>query len=210
MTLTTQFVTMLAMIGMGGFFGAALDTYNRFLKRRKRKNWIVFLNDVLFWFLQGLIIFYVLFIVNEGELRFYIFIALVCGFAAYQSLLKAMYLRFLEKVIAWIVSVWRFLVKLVIHLIYKPILALITFIISLALMLAKSLLSLVILLGKIIFWLLKLVLKPVRLIFLLFWKLSPEKIKKFVEKIYNKNAGLFTKIKKYVSNIFKRWNKHTK
>ncbi|MFD6438251.1 spore cortex biosynthesis protein YabQ, partial [Peribacillus sp. NPDC060186] len=37
MTLTIQFYTLLAMIGMGSCFGAALDTYNRFLKRSKRK-----------------------------------------------------------------------------------------------------------------------------------------------------------------------------
>ena len=75
MTLSTQFMTMLAMIGMGIFFGAGLDTYNRFLKRRKRKSWLVFINDVLFWILQGLFIFFILFRVNQGELRFYIFIA---------------------------------------------------------------------------------------------------------------------------------------
>ena len=82
MTLSTQFMTMLAMIGMGIFFGAGLDTYNRFLKRSKRKSWLVFINDILFWILQGLFIFFVLFRVNQGELRIYIFIALLCGFAS--------------------------------------------------------------------------------------------------------------------------------
>lgn len=57
MTLSTQFITMLAMVGMGSFFGAALDTYNRFLKRDTQKHWLVFLNDILFWLLQGLTIF---------------------------------------------------------------------------------------------------------------------------------------------------------
>ena len=99
MTLSTQFMTMLAMIGMGIFFGAALDTYNRFLKRRKRKSWLVFINDVLFWILQSLFIFFVLFRVNQGELRFYIFIALLCGFAGYQSVFKGIYLKWLEMLI---------------------------------------------------------------------------------------------------------------
>ena len=44
MTLTTQFYTLLAMIGMGSCYGAALDTYNRFLKRTERKRWIVFIH----------------------------------------------------------------------------------------------------------------------------------------------------------------------
>ncbi|WP_371931952.1 spore cortex biosynthesis protein YabQ [Mesobacillus subterraneus] len=97
MTLSTQFLTMLAMIWMGTLFGASLDTHNRFLKRSKRKSWIVFINDILFWVFQGLSIFYVLFSVNMGELRFYIFLALLCGFAAYQSLFKNMYLKVLER-----------------------------------------------------------------------------------------------------------------
>ncbi len=88
MTLSTQFLTMLSMIGMGSLFGAMLDTYQRFLKRPKRKSLIVFINDLFFWIIQALLIFYTLFQVNNGELRFYIFLALLCGFAAYQSLFK--------------------------------------------------------------------------------------------------------------------------
>jgi len=37
MTLTTQFYTMIAMIGMGSFLGAALDTYNFFFKKMGSK-----------------------------------------------------------------------------------------------------------------------------------------------------------------------------
>ncbi|MFL6554633.1 MAG: spore cortex biosynthesis protein YabQ, partial [Bacillus sp. (in: firmicutes)] len=37
MTLSTQFITLLSMIGMGSLFGAMFDTYQRFLKRPKRK-----------------------------------------------------------------------------------------------------------------------------------------------------------------------------
>lgn len=210
MTLSTQFITMLAMIGMGSFFGAALDTYNRFLKREKRKHWIVFVNDVLFWLMQGLIIFYVLFIVNEGELRFYIFIALVCGFAAYQSLMKRVYLKVLEIVISWIVSIWQFLVKLFLILIYRPVLSLFTLLISLIIALGKGLLALVQFVGRASWWTIKLLFAPIRMVLLILWKLLPKGIKKNVEKLYNRNAGFFKKIKKYVSTILNRWKKHTK
>src|SRR3954465_1158702 len=109
MTLSTQFVTLLSMIGMGSLFGAMFDTYQRFLKRPKRKQWIVFFNDLLFWMIQAVIIFYTLFQVNNGELRFYIFLALLCGFAAYQSLFKGMYLSLLEMMIKTILAVSRFI-----------------------------------------------------------------------------------------------------
>jgi spore cortex biosynthesis protein YabQ len=122
MTLSTQFVTLLSMIGMGSLFGAMFDTYQRFLKRPKRKQWIVFFNDLLFWMIQAVIIFYTLFQVNNGELRFYIFLALLCGFAAYQSLFKGMYLSLLEMMIKTILAVSRFIKKAFLVLIYKPIL----------------------------------------------------------------------------------------
>src|SRR6516165_4054961 len=109
MTLSTQFLTMLSMVGMGSAFGAMFDTYQRFLNRPQRKYWIVFVNDVLFWILQAILIFYTLFLVNNGELRFYIFVALLCGFAAYQSLFKRIYLRFLEILIYSVITICRFI-----------------------------------------------------------------------------------------------------
>lgn len=198
------------MIGMGSFFGAALDTYNRFLKRSVRKQFIVFLNDILFWLLQGLLIFYVLFIVNEGELRFYIFVALLCGFAAYQSLLKSYYLKSLEFTISTVVSIWNFLVKLFQMLIYRPLISLFTLVLSLVFMMGRGLFSLCKFLIRVIFWIAIVLFKPIQLIFLLFWKLLPKRIKKNVEKIYNELAGFFKKIKNYLINKLNHWKKRKK
>ncbi|MDF2902749.1 MAG: spore cortex biosynthesis protein YabQ [Bacillus sp. (in: firmicutes)] len=207
MTLSTQFITMLAMVGMGSFFGVALDTYNRFLKRDTQKHWLVFLNDILFWLLQGLTIFYVLFIVNEGDLRFYIFIALFCGFAAYQSLMKQVYLKCLEMAITIIISIWRFFVKLVQILIYRPLLALFGFLISIMMAAVRGLLLFLKFIGKTLVWIVKVLFRPIVIILLLFWKLLPKKIKKIVEKLYNIMAGFLRKIKKYLSSMIERWKK---
>lgn len=210
MTLTTQFMTMLAMIGMGSYFGAALDTYNRFLQRSKRKGWIVFCNDILFWLLQGMLIFYILFLVNKGEVRFYIFLALLCGFAAYQSLLKKAYLRLLEMIISTIVSIYRFLLKTFHILIYKPIYSLILMIISLSIMLGKGLFTLVIWLVKVLLFTIRTLLKPLAFILRLLWKILPKGIKKFVEKLYNKVAGFSHRTKNLIINSIAKWKKQHK
>lgn len=207
MTLTTQFVTMLAMIGMGSVFGAALDTYNRFLQRTKRKSWLVFINDILFWIVQGLAIFYILFLVNKGELRFYIFIALLCGFAAYQSLFKKMYLRVLEISIRMAISIYRFFVKTLTLLIYKPIQGLIMALIAIAVMLGKGLYSLLKVILRVFWFILKIIFLPVKWILSLLWKLLPKKIKKTVEKLYNKLAGYLQRIKNYVLKWTEKWKK---
>lgn len=207
MTLSTQFMTMIAMIGMGSYFGASLDTYNRFLQRSKRKTWIVFCNDILFWLMQGLSIFYVLFIVNKGELRVYIFLALFCGFAAYQSLFKKAYLRLLEIVISMVISIYQFLVKVFRNVIYKPIYSLILMLISITIMLGKGLLALAKGILKVLLFILRVILKPVEWLGYLFWNLLPKRIKKLVEKLYNKIAGFFHKTKNTIIKIISQWKK---
>ena len=207
MTLSTQFMTMLAMVGMGIFFGAGLDTYNRFLKRSKRKSWLVFINDVLFWILHGLFIFFVLFRVNQGELRFYIFIALLCGFAAYQSLFKVIYLRWLEVLISFVISLLRFFVKVVHLLIYKPIYFVITTLLELIFMIGKGLLVLFKWFIMAIWFVIKVLFMPIMWILLLIWKLSPKTIKKSVEKIYNKLAGKYKIIKNIITHWISKWKK---
>ncbi|MFB6469337.1 spore cortex biosynthesis protein YabQ [Cytobacillus sp. Hz8] len=198
MTLSTQFLTMLSMIGMGCCFGAALDTYNHFLQRPKRRGLIVFFNDILFWTVQGLIIFYILFLVNKGELRFYIFLALLCGFAAYQSFFKQLYLHVLRIVISTIVVIYRFIVKIFLNLVYKPIYSLIMAVISLIIILGKGLYTLVRFIIRTLLYIIRIALKPIKWLFLLLWNNLPKGIKNFVEKLYNKVAGFFLKIKKII------------
>ncbi|BBW98109.1 spore cortex biosynthesis protein YabQ [Geobacillus icigianus] len=120
MSISIQFYTMLAMIGMGGWIGMAFDTYSRLFKRHERAHWLVFVNDVLFWVVQALFVFYVLLLVNEGELRFYLFLALLCGYAAYQSLLRSSYVRLLERLIWLAARVGQALAELFRAVVVRP------------------------------------------------------------------------------------------
>jgi|SRR3954469_9437849 spore cortex biosynthesis protein YabQ len=207
MTLSTQFLTMLSMIGMGSLFGAMFDTYQRFLNRPKQKAWIVFINDILFWVIQALIIFYTLFIVNSGELRFYIFIALLCGFAAYQALFKAIYLRLLEMGIQSVIAIYKFIIKMLQILIYKPVIGLIQLLIMIILALGRGLITLVKFVFKIVLFILKIILVPLQKIMMLFWKLLPKGIKKTVDKLYNKTAGNLKEIRNYINKWLDKWKR---
>ncbi len=195
------------MAAMGSYLGAAIDTYNRFLFRSKRKSWLVFLNDIFFWILQGLIFFYVLFVINQGELRFYIFLAILCGFAAYQSLLKRGYARVLEIIITMIISIYRYAVKIFLMLIYRPIVSLLLGCVSLVTIIGKGLFVLVKWTIQVIWTIIKLVFTPVKWLLILFWNLLPKHIKKTVEKLYNKLAGYYQGIKNTINNVLSRWRK---
>lgn len=207
MTLSTQFLTMLSMIGMGSLFGVMFDTYQRFLDRPNRKSWIVFINDLMFWVIQALIIFYILFLVNNGELRFYIFVALLCGFAAYQSLFKGIYLKLLEAMIRSVIALYQFLRRAFQLLIYKPVVGIIQLLISIIILLGRGTFSLVKFILKVLLFILKVLWVPIVKIILILWKLLPKSIKKYVEKLYNKTAGIFMEIKNYLVKWSKKWKK---
>lgn len=200
MTLTTQFYTLLAMIGMGSYFGASLDTYQYFLKRPERNKWIVFIHDILFWLLQSLLVFYVLFMVNQGEIRFYLFLALLCGFAAYQALLKKAYMSLLGIIITVCLAIFRFIYKLVRVFIMAPVLFLVHVVLVLLRFLGSMIKSIVLLVMKMICFICKIVLAPFMWIFRRFFKLLPKSVSNKLIKLYNSIEGIFGK----VTNVIKK------
>ncbi|PFA16838.1 MULTISPECIES: spore cortex biosynthesis protein YabQ [Bacillus cereus group] len=207
MSLTIQLYTMLSMIGMGAWIGAALDTYQRFLQRSQRNRWLVFIYDILFWIVQALFVFYVLLIVNEAELRIYVFVALLCGFAAYQSLLKAVYMRVLNFLIYVFVQTIQFFIKIVHLLMIKPVIIIAQLIIAFILFLFRIVLSIGNVLWKCFRWILLFVWKvffwPVRFLTLLIWKLLPNRVKLFIKKY----VGLLQHTKKLTNYTFRIWER---
>ncbi|WP_249596736.1 spore cortex biosynthesis protein YabQ [Peribacillus frigoritolerans] len=210
MTLTIQFYTLLAMIGMGSGFGAALDTYSRFLNRSERKRWIVFIHDFLFWIIQGLLIFYVLFLVNEGEFRLYLFLALLCGFSAYQALFKGFYQRFLEFLIMLVIKLARFIANSVHMLIFLPIKWVIVSILAIIIGIGKFVLTLLTWAGKILLFILNIFWRPLKWILTYIWNLLPVFVTKNVGKFYNKGKGILLKIKNSIFRTLNGWKNKKK
>ncbi|WP_372508854.1 spore cortex biosynthesis protein YabQ [Pseudalkalibacillus decolorationis] len=190
MTLTVQFYTILAMIGSGIWIGASLDTYHRFQTRRTRWNWLRFINDMLFWVLQALIIFYILLQVNKGEVRVIIFLALLCGFACYKGVLQSFFKRFLELIINVVVHIFRFGQRTFTILIFNPIKVILNLIVGFSKMIGKSLLSVLLFLCGILFY-------PIRLIGRLLLWLIPEKMWTKLQRV----AGIIRKS----TNKVKSW-----
>ncbi|MCM3676327.1 MULTISPECIES: spore cortex biosynthesis protein YabQ [Peribacillus] len=210
MTLTIQFYTLLAMIGMGSGFGAALDTYSRFLNRSERKRWIVFIHDFLFWIIQGLLIFYVLFLVNEGEFRLYLFLALLCGFSAYQALFKGFYQRLLEILIILVIKLARFITDSVHMLIFLPIKWVIVSVIAIIIGIGKFVLALLKWAGKILLFILNILWRPLKWILTYIWNLLPVFVTKNVGKFYNKGKGILLKIKNSIFRTINGWRNKKK
>ncbi|SFK57387.1 spore cortex biosynthesis protein YabQ [Halobacillus dabanensis] len=195
MTLTTQFITILSMIGGGMFVGASLDTFERFFHKRKR-SWLEAVYQLSFWLFQAAFLFYLLYLANYGELRVYVFVAILCGYAAYRALFQNFYLNTLERMISIGLAIIRFFKKTIYYLIFVPAKSIIFLIISLLLGVYKILLKGIIILFLVVFY-------PIRIVFQLIWRLLPKNMKNYLRHL----AGFLGKIKNTMNNWFKRIKK---
>lgn len=139
------------MIAMGVWLGTSIDTYHRFTKRRPNFQWMTALTDFLFWIIQGLVVFYVLLLVNEGQMRFYIVLALLCGYAAYRALFQKSYLRILETIIHISISIYQFCKRFVQIFFIKPLRWILKVLISFCMIVLSTLLKALLLLLNLLF-----------------------------------------------------------
>src|SRR5690625_46206 len=99
MSLDIQVKSMLAMILAGFYVGVAYETFRYFLPMWQKRIILNYLLVILFWMLQTVIVFYLLYIINMGELRFYLFIAFLLGVSIYQGIFAPLYQRLLQRII---------------------------------------------------------------------------------------------------------------
>ncbi|GGD28105.1 spore cortex biosynthesis protein YabQ [Pontibacillus salipaludis] len=190
MSLDTQFFTMVIMFSSGVYLGMVMDTFKRFEPLWKSNLIMRYSFEILFWILQGLVLFYFLFLANQGELRLYIVLAVVCGYAAYQALFRTTYKKVLERLIKIISGLIRFFTRVVTVFIVRPIRFIVITVTKLILLLWTTLLA-------IILFLLKILLYPFQLIGRITWKLMPKNVKKYLLDV----AGFYSKMK----NIILKW-----
>lgn len=194
MSLSVQLSTLLAMIGVGGWLGAAVDTYRRLFNRKEHKGWYVFVNDLLFWLSQALFTFYILYVVNNGELRVYIFLALLCGYAAYQSLLKTLYLPLLERLIELVKGMYRLVVTILYRGIYIPVTAIIGFMVSILLFFLRSAWTIIRQLGRILAKMLYIFSQPFLLLGKFLWNQCPDSFKININKFFHGTVLFFKRV----------------
>lgn len=199
MTLSVQFTTMAAMAAMGVWIGLSVDTYGRFFYRGKQGRWNAFqiAGDLLFWLIQGLLVFYVLLNINDGDVRIYIFLALLCGYAAYRSLFQSFYRSFLEALIRTVRFLFRVLKKTVVLFFIRPVQLLAKFVYTIIKFAIGAIAGILLFAGKIV-WV------PLRWLFRL---LLPEAFFTGLKKLFAKAAGIYENVKKSIYKIISWFKK---
>lgn len=120
MTLNIQFLTMITMITGGFYLGMAHETFRYFSPYWRKKVILTYVLELSFWLSHTFLLFYLLYRVNGGEIRLYVFIACLFGFSIYQGLMVNLYKRLLERLIRVVTSIARALKKIFVILVIKP------------------------------------------------------------------------------------------
>lgn len=120
MSLDIQVKSMLAMILAGFYVGVAYETFRYFLPMWQKRIILNYLLVILFWMLQTVIVFYLLYIINMGELRFYLFIAFLLGVSIYQGIFAPLYQRLLQRIITSLKRILLFCWRVFFNLLIKP------------------------------------------------------------------------------------------
>lgn len=76
--------TLFLIFILNGFLvGVLFDIFRIIRKTFKTKDIVTYIQDILFWILTGFLIIYFVFNFSEGEIRGYMFIAIVLGIGMY-------------------------------------------------------------------------------------------------------------------------------
>lgn len=172
--------------------GMALDTFRRFSWHWSHRSFLKYFLEICFWLTQSLILFYLLFRVNAGELRFYIFLSCLLGFAAYQALAASAYKQLLEVFIRILRSVYQFFERLINVLVISPV----KWIIKGVYTVLSWVIGLVL---SIIFRILKLLWYPIKAFMIFIYRRLPKKVQRNVYKC----AGFYSRMKNILMKGFR-------
>lgn len=113
----------------GILIGILFDLFRILRKSFKTPDAITYIQDIIFGILTGIFLIFILFIFNNGELRFYIFLALTIGLILYLLTISKLFIKIsvkfiivIKKIIIKILSVIIYPIKLIKKFMSKKIL----------------------------------------------------------------------------------------
>jgi len=121
-SITVQLQTIAAMSACGALMGMGFDTYQLFRRKRRVPAWLVFLLDLGFWLTSAFLVFAALQQLNDGIVRWPLFLAMLAGAWVYFVLGRKMYTALLIAVIRFIKWLYHTILTVINVLLVQPIL----------------------------------------------------------------------------------------
>lgn len=100
----------------GVLIGIIFDIFRILRKTIRTSDFVTYMEDFLFWIITSILLLYSIFTYNNGELRFFMFLAVILGFTLYLFTISSYLIKINVKIINTIKKVF---IK-VFHAIYKP------------------------------------------------------------------------------------------
>ena len=102
---TNQAYLFLVFIVNGVLIGLLFDFFRILRKTFKTKDFVTYIQDILFWILTGFIILYSTFTFNNGEIRIFMFLGILIGVVAYMTTISPYVIKVNVKIINFIKDV---------------------------------------------------------------------------------------------------------
>ncbi|MDQ1910937.1 spore cortex biosynthesis protein YabQ [Paenibacillus sp. GD4] len=162
MTLDVQFLTLGSMFSGGLVLGTLYDLYRVLAGQLKVPLWLKAPLDLLYWMIGTVVVFYLLYESNQGEVRPFVFLAIGIGICFYFGLLSRIIIRIFLWLIRAVISTYRFILRMIDLLIVTPIVWLyrvfvifLGFLSAMAIFLYKVVLQLLYPAWKLLLWLVR-------------------------------------------------------
>lgn len=123
-----QLINFFYFILVGTILSIVFDVFRILRKTFKTSDFITNIEDVVFGILTGIIILLSIFLINNGELRFYIFIGIGIGIVIYMLFISKYFIKInvaiinlIKKIILLFTKPFKIFVKVLKKLFFKPI-----------------------------------------------------------------------------------------
>ena len=110
---TGQAIIFLIFITIGIIIGIVFDIFRIFRKTFNTPDIVTYIEDIIFWLLTGLIIIYSIFVFNNGEIRLYMFLAVILGCLIYMLLFSKFIINICVKILTTIIKILRRIISII-------------------------------------------------------------------------------------------------
>lgn len=112
---TNQAYLFLIFVINGVIIGLIFDFFRILRISFKTKDFVTYIEDILFWIITGGILLYSIFIFNNGEIRLFMFIGVIIGILLYILLIS----KYIIKVNVYIINILKKIVGIPIKILYR-------------------------------------------------------------------------------------------
>ena len=119
MSLHTQYLLLFYSLIIGIYIGVTYDLLYYFILMHLKKA-VIFICDLLFFIIQGFIVFQVIYNVNDGIIPFYSYLIIGIGFMVYYNSSQSYYKRQLYPLKKLIKYGYKKIIKLLKYIFVKP------------------------------------------------------------------------------------------